>query len=146
MRYSILLASISLLIISCNKDKFTTVPQLKYKSANITDVFPGDVLQMKLSFTDKEGDLDGLIYVQQYSINCTRTKFEDSLAIPKFPSTSNSDGEIVVSYGYRVPPSLVEPQCNDVKLDTCFFRFAIKDKAGNRSDTVQSEAIVLHKL
>ena len=146
MRYSILLALISLLIISCNKDKFTTVPQLKYKSANITDVFPGDVLQMKLSFTDKEGDLDGLIYVQQYSINCTRTKFEDSLAIPKFPSTSNSDGEIVVSYGYRVPPSLVEPQCNDVKLDTCFFRFAIKDKAGNRSDTVQSEAIVLHKL
>jgi len=145
MRYSILLASISLLIISCTKNKFTTAPQLKFKSMNIKDVYQGDILQIKLSFTDKEGDLTGLLYVNQFSISCPKTKFENDKAVPAFPTTSNIEGEILVSYGYRVNPVLVEPQCEDVKLDTCYFKFVLKDKAGNKSDTVVTDAFVLHK-
>ena len=146
MRYTILFVSISLLFISCGKSKFTTAPQLTVKSINTKDLFPDDVLQIKLSFTDKEGDLDGTIYVQQYSINCAQTKFESHEKLPTFPTTSNTEGEIVITYGYRVPPTLVEPQCTNVKLDTCFFRFVLTDKAKNNSDTVQTDFVVLHKL
>jgi len=144
MRYSILIVAISLLAIGCNKDKFTTAPQLKFKSLNVEDLRKDDVLQIKLSFTDKEGDIDS-IYVEQKSINCAKTKFHEIKLIPAFPTTSNTEGDFLISYGYRVNPALVEPQCEDVPADSCYFRFAIRDKAGNKSDTVQTDIFILHR-
>ncbi len=143
MRNTILIAVISLVIISCNKNKFSSAPQLKFKSVNTHDVFEGQTLQIKLSFTDKEGDLQDSIFVEQYSTNCTNTHFKDLIKIPAFPIVSNTEGDILISYGYRVPPVFKEPQCN--VTDTCYFRFALKDKAQNKSDTVQTDAIYIHK-
>jgi hypothetical protein len=144
MRYYLLIVAISFLAVSCNKDKFTTKPQLKFKSINREDVSKDDVLQIKLSFTDKEGDVDS-IYVEQFSINCPKTKFHEMKPIPPFSATSNTDAEFLITYGYRVNPALVEPQCEDVPADSCYFKFAIRDKAGNKSDTVQTDLFILHR-
>jgi hypothetical protein len=103
-------------------------------------------LQIKLSFTDSEGDLSDSIYVEQVSRNCARTFFKSMYKLPDFPIVKNSEGDLLISYGYRVPnyPALKEPQC-DIPVDTCYFRFMLKDKAQNKSDTIQTEDFYLIK-
>ncbi len=146
MRHSILLALISLLIISCGKDKFTKAPQLKYKSVNTTELKKGQVIVFKLSFTDGDGDLQDSLFVEKIEPTCSSSYFKEKYKIPVFPTAKNTEGDIEVSYGYRAGSdysSIKEPQCN--RNDTCYFRFMLKDKAQNTSDTVQSETIIIYK-
>ena len=145
MRYSILIVTISLLIISCGKDKFTTAPQLKFKSVNTTELSKGQVLTFKLSFTDGDGDLQDSLFVEKIEPNCPDSYFKQKYKIPVFPTSKNTEGDIEVSYGYNVSgyPLIKAPQCN--RNDTCYFRFMLKDKAQNTSDTVQSETIIIYK-
>ncbi|MGZ8524176.1 MAG: hypothetical protein ACXWV1_07095, partial [Chitinophagaceae bacterium] len=56
--------------------------------------------------------------------------------LPQFPSKDN--GEITFQLAYnRLKESRVEN-------DTFIFRFAVTDLAGNKSDTVISEQVVIH--
>ncbi len=145
MRYSILLAAISLLIISCNKNKFTTAPQLEYKSVNTTELNKGQIIVFKLSFTDGDGDLQDSLFVEKIEPTCTSSYFKQKYRLPIFPATKNTEGDFEVSFGYGVSnyPLIKAPQCN--RNDTCYFRFMLKDKAQNTSDTVQSETIIIYK-
>lgn len=145
MRYTLLILIFSLGFSACTKDKFDTTPQIKINNVNTTELHPGQILRFTIKYTDKEGDLQDSIYVQQFSANCPNTFFEQVYPLPAFPTTGNAEGEMEVSLGYRVQnyPSLREPQC-DV-TDTCYFRFMLKDEAQNRSDTITSEPIYLFK-
>lgn len=131
------------LFVSCGKDSFNTVPTLKYESVNTRVLDNGQVIRFTLSFTDKEGDLQDSIFIQKVPLNCAASTFTEILPIPNFPTQANQKGEIEVSYGYNVPnfPFIQTPQCP--RNDTCFFRFMLKDKAQNRSDTVNSDVIVI---
>jgi hypothetical protein len=145
MRYTILFASISLLIIGCTKNKFTTAPQLKYKSVNTTELHKGEIIVFKLSFTDGDGDLQDSIMVEKIEPTCTSSYFRQKYKLPLFPTTKDTEGEFEISFGYSVSnyPLLKAPQCN--RNDTCYFRFMLKDKAQNTSDTVKSETIIIYK-
>ena len=144
MRNTILIAVICLAICGCTKNKFSTIPQLKYKSVNTNELSNGQIIQFKLSYSDAEGDLQDSIYVEKYGTNCPDSRFKQYYNMPNFPVVKNSEGEILVSYGYGVPnyPLIQSPQCPG-KNDTCYFRFMIQDKAKNKSDTVNSETIVI---
>ena len=144
MRNTILIAVICLVIISCNKNKFSTTPQIKFKSVNTKELRRGEIIQFKLSYTDSEGDLQDSLYVEKYGINCINSRYKAYYFLPDFPTVKNSEGEIIVSYGYGVSnyPLIQAPQCPG-KNDTCFFRFMIQDKAKHKSDTVNSETIVI---
>ncbi len=146
MRNTILTALVSLLVFGCNKDKFSSTPQIKFKSFNTKELQYGQVLQVKLSFTDSEGDLSDSIYVEQRSRNCAGTTFKEMYPLPVFPQVKNSEGDLLISYGYRVQnfPSLQETQC-DLPIDTCYFLFMLKDKAQHMSDTIQTEDFYLYK-
>src|SRR4051812_14371778 len=102
MRNSILIALISLAFASCTKDKFQTTPKLTYKSVNTTELRSGEILQFKLSYTDAEGDLQDSIYVEKHTLNCPASQFNQIYPLPDFPKVKNSEGEIIVSYGYNV--------------------------------------------
>ncbi len=145
MRNTILFAVLCLLFIGCNKNKFSTTPQLKYKSVNTTKLFNGQIISFKLSFTDAEGDLQDSIYVEKVEPTCAASGFKSKYLIPAFPTTKNAEGEIEISYGYNVSnfPFIKSPQCG--RNDTCYFRFMLKDKAQNKSDTVNSETIIIVK-
>lgn len=132
-----------LFLFSCNKNKYTTAPQLTYKSVNTKTLSNGQVLSFTLSFTDAEGDLQDSLYVEKYEPKCANSSFKQKYKIPTFPTSKNQSGEIIVSYGYNVTgyPPILTPQCN--RNDTCVFKFVLKDKAQNKSDTVTSETIVL---
>ena len=145
MRHTILFATISLLIISCNKNKFTTAPQLTYKSVNTTELRKENVIVFKLSFTDGDGDLQDSLLVEKIVPSCEKSNFKQKYRLPLFPTTKDTEGEFEVSFGYAVPnyPLIKAPQCD--WNDTCYFRFVLKDRAQHTSDTVKSETIIIYK-
>lgn len=128
-------------IVSCGKDTFQSKPQLTLKSVSSTTVPVGSDLQIKMRLTDKEGDFVDTIWLSKVTTRCTLSNFKDSLLyrIPAdAPRTKNFDGEVVISFSYPVE---LQPRC--IRPDTAVFRFWMKDKAGNRSDTVKTQPIII---
>ncbi|MDB5199612.1 MAG: hypothetical protein JWO92_1575 [Chitinophagaceae bacterium] len=142
MRNPILFSIILLFLFSCNKNKYTTVPQLKYKSVNTKALHRGETLRITLSFTDAEGDLTDTIFIREVVKPCPVAPsggFIDSThTIPSFPSGRNQSGEIIITYDY----SSLNPLCN--RNDTAVFKFVLRDKAKHKSDTAVSEPIVIY--
>jgi len=146
MRNTILIALVSLSFLGCTKDKFSTTPQLTYKSVNTDRLSRNQVIQFSLSFTDAEGDVIDTMYVQKVSLNCAASNFSERVPIPDFVTNKNLKSNILVSYanGINNPPfTTIASRCNF--NDTCYFRFMLKDKANNKSDTVRSETIVIFR-
>lgn len=149
MRYTILISIFILFLFSCKKNTYTTAPQLKYKSVNTKSLRQGQILTFVLSFTDAEGDVvseaisDSSLFVKKVVTKCAGSSFDQYYQIPKFPTAKNQSGEILVSYGYNVTgyQSVQTPQCN--KNDTAVFKFVLRDKAKNKSDTAVSDPIVI---
>ena len=137
MRYPILFSIFTLFLLSCNKDKYTTVPQLKYESVNTKVLRQGDIITFTLTFTDAEGDLNDSLYIEEKALNCPASSFTDHYTIPSFPTTKNEQGDIVVDFRYID----ITPRCQE--NDTAIFRFAIKDKANHMSDTASTSPIII---
>ena len=126
----------------CGKDKFDTVPSLEFTSVNTTQLRSGNILQFTLTFTDAEGDVSNFIYVEKKTSDCVGSNFSQDYPIPVFPAIKNQKGEITVTLGYNAQPyPNIPPKCG--KDETAVFRFALKDKQGNVSDTVSSPPIKL---
>ena len=145
MRNTILFSIFILFMVSCKKDKYTTVPQLKFKSTNTKQLHFGETLVMKLSFTDAEGDLlaDSALLVQKIVPRCSASSYSQYYRLPAdFPTSKNQSGEILVTYTY---PSVtfLGPQCN--RNDTAVFKFVLRDKEKHTSDTAVSDQIIIYK-
>ena len=130
---------ICLFAVACNKDKFTTKPQLEFKKVNTHNVPMGGLFTFTIAFTDKEGDISDSIWIEKIAVNCSNSYLKVPYIIPQHPPKSNEEGEFSISFvnttfidGYVSWPS---PQCQ--RPDTAIFRFWVRDKAGNVSDTVQ---------
>jgi hypothetical protein len=141
MRNTILFSIFILFLVSCKKDKYTTVPQIKYKSVNKKELRQGETLLIKLSFTDAEGDLlaDSSLLVQKIVPRCANSTFNQYYRIPDFPTGKNQAGEIVVTFSYND----INPKCN--RNDTAVFKFVLRDKEKNKSDTAVSDQIIIYK-
>ena len=144
MRNTILIGLVCFILLGCKKDgPYSSTPNLKYKSVYTKYLTPGGIVKFTLSFTDKEGDLDSL-YVEKINPKCALSHTVDryfvSTALVDLKSKSD---DLLISFGYRVDgyPKIGEPQCK--VNDTCYFRFALLDKAKHHSDTVRSENIVI---
>ena len=148
MRHLVLPAIFVLLIfISCKKEKFNTIPSLKFSSASTTELIPGQLLKLTLSFTDKEGDVSDTIYVIKEVPNCPLSGFTQSYAVPDFPFSKDQKGDISVLFGYNYSdpgiPDVKPPKC--MMNDTAYFKFVLKDKQNHISDTAVSPAIIIYK-
>jgi hypothetical protein len=148
MRYPILI-SIFLFVIftSCNKDKFSTTPTLKFEKVSTKELHPGGIITFTLSFTYK-GDLNGNIFVQELVPLCTGNGIDSintTYNIPSFPASQNQKGEITVTYGYNVTgyDPIHQPQCTP-NNDTAIFRFVLKDNKMHVSDTVSSPQVIIY--
>ncbi len=135
------------LLAGCGKDKFNTVPHIEFKDVNTTELRPGQSIQFVLSYTDAEGDLVDSLYVEKITPNCAASAFKAYYRMPVFPEVKNSSGDILISYTYGLDgpfPAMQFPQC-DGENDTCYFRFMLQDKAKNKSDTINSETIIIYR-
>ncbi|MEP7318120.1 MAG: hypothetical protein ABI921_05255 [Panacibacter sp.] len=150
MNTKILIAALTTLCLAaCSKDKFNTKPTLEFKSTNSTVFQKGQLMEFVLRYTDKEGDIQNSLYLEEVTkVDCSGNNFNTTYPVPtSLPLKNNSEGDIVVNYIYAtnsptgVPPTYPGAGCQ--KNDTCYFRFALTDKANNTSDTVTSPQIVL---
>lgn len=143
MRNTLLFSILLLLSTSCNKDKFSSTPTLKFESVNTTGLHNQQLLTFTLSFADAEGDIMDSIYVQEIAANCSGSNVDGLFPIPVFPTSKNQKGTLNVNLGYNLSNyTSISPQCQ--QNDTAIFRFALKDLAGHVSDTVSSPPIILY--
>lgn len=143
----LILLTITAFFYGCSKDEFNTKPSLSFAEANTTELRQGNLLIFSLDFTDKEGDIQDTLWVQKISTTCPTTpgvQFISPYRVPNFTGTANLKGKLEITFVYNanVPgtPSIVG--CTN-RNDTSYFRFWLKDKANNRSDTVRSPDIIL---
>ncbi len=145
MRTKILVSIAAVIFLAaCGKDKYTTKPQITFKKVNRTTLSRNQVIIFTLEVTDTEGDLQDSMWIQKVVPKCTGSNFTAKYKMPDFTSMKNLKGEVDICFGYGNNlgcPILSDPNC--ARNDTATFRFWLKDKGGNISDTARSPVIAI---
>jgi len=133
-------------MISCDKGKFETVPQLtlKSRSPEKEPVEVNDPLRLNIEYTDKEGDVSDTVFIVRQRLNVRGPLLlpPSPYDIPEFPHTDKGEFEITLLYQrdliFNITPPIRIPGTNPAKYETDTLRLKIvaKDKAGNKSDTL----------
>lgn len=128
-------------LVACDKDKFETKPQIEVDSYNTKVLPPNANLIINLKFTDKEGDLgNGRFYYTPIRLNKS-TRPGDSaynyidVPVPEF--SDHHKGEFQLQLEWR------NLHLSDRENDTINFKFEVMDRAGNVSDAVLSDQVVI---
>lgn len=152
MKYTLLLlVAVAALIVACNKDKFTTEPQIKIKKVSPSDVFKGDIIEIEGEFTDDEGDIDSAFIVYKFHTQTGTTTKTDTIDDYTITSVNlpekTREGEIFISFSYgEIIDGFILLPNTPVNKDTlASFGLILKDKAGHRSNYSESEKIWLKK-
>ena len=126
---------------ACSKNAYNTKPTLQLTSVNTNIVPFNGTLVVNMKVTDKEGDVTDTLFVKKVRINQRATAtIRDSFAL-KIPDAPNSpDGTIEVDLSYQ---NFLISATSPIENDTLLFKFALKDKANNISDTVTTDPIVV---
>src|SRR2546421_4000497 len=143
MKRNFLMAlAVIVLFVACNKSSFQTRPQIKSKSTNGNVLPVGADLVIDLEFTDKEGDLgEGkLVYIptrlNKRPLPPSIPPYDSVVnALPDFPNKSKGDLELRLKWSFL--------HRSDVENDTIYFRFVAVDRAGHKSDTLNSDKFVI---
>jgi hypothetical protein len=149
MKYlPILFSFIILAATACNKDKFTTVPQVKIKSITPETVYHGNIIEMKGSFTDEEGDIDTVLIVYKWYNNTTAVltgTFKRTLSSVNVPENTRS-ADITIKFEYNTNNTTYAylPGVS-IRDTTATLGLLLLDKKGNRSEYKESDRIRLKK-
>ena len=138
----IFIISLATLFVACDKDKFETKPKLEIKDYSSREIRQGQSLRIRSNYYDKEGDLSGapvigiLRRLNLVPLPSGQDKVDTIRNIlPEFPEKDN--GEI----SFELPFDFLKESLTE--NDTLMFRFAVEDLAGNKSDTVTSDRIIV---
>ena len=143
MRTTFLILAVGLVFCSCNKDKFTTAPQISYKSIK-PNVFSANIPiggqelpVLTFHITDAEGDLgvtakdSAFVYVTNLLTNTS-----DSFLFPNISSISKSNFDADVSVSIGTGNLLRGSTRPRPKTDTVFYSMYVKDFAKNKSNII----------
>lgn len=143
MRNTLLFIVIAAVLVGCGKDKFTTNPQISFKSIspNVlrSDVVKGGQVLPKLVIhvTDAEGDLGfiqgkdtGFIFIKTL-INNKDTVF----IMPDIKSVTTKDfqGDLIIE------PPFVKSARPSPKVDTLFYEIYVMDFAKHKSNVITTK-------
>jgi hypothetical protein len=148
------LSAIVVIIIACNKDKFLTKPTISVKSINGNYIPLNGTFVITLECTDKEGDVQDSVIIIKKRLNrrvVPTISGRDTIRykFPDFPKNTRID--ILASLDYQTiitaqnPPFIPGSNPPQRELDTLVLRMAVRDKAGNTSDTIESPAIYVFR-
>jgi hypothetical protein len=130
----------------CSKDDINSKPTLKLKfvSGNVVPV--NGRLVFQFDFTDQEGDVSDTLFVKKVRLNRRVVPtIRDSFALKVPNAPAKQKGIIEIELGYQNFLITGNPS-GTPENDTLLFKFALKDKAKNISDTLTSERIVILRL
>ena len=150
MKYSLFVLIVLVVIATaCNKDKFTTEPQVEVKSITPETVFNGNIINLKAKYTDDEGDLDSAYVVYKWYNGATVVKadtFRYPYSILNLPSDlRRADIEVTFEYNTNNNPDLVPLPGVSVRDTTATFGLILIDKARHRSKYSESTPIRMKK-
>lgn len=136
------------ILASCTKDKFKTVPQVKINSLSPSEAHKGNIIILSATITDKEGDLqDSVLIVRKRFTGTTSLTIDtlrSSLKTLNVPTKSEIEFSAQFSYGEIRDGYIFQ---NLESVDRNFqVGLIVRDKAGNKSEYVESAKIVLKKL
>lgn len=148
MKKILLFLGVITALTACNKDKFKTEPQVEIKSISPNQVNKGQFLKVTATIRDKEGDLqDSLLVVRKWFTGGTLSNKDTlryTLGSMGFPSKTQIDVEVIFAYGELVDGTIYLPL---EQVDREFAAgFIMRDKAGNKSEYVESKTVTLKKL
>ncbi|MBN8836123.1 MAG: hypothetical protein J0I09_02600 [Sphingobacteriia bacterium] len=145
----LILGFITLIIAACKKDQYTSKPQISFDNINSTSIATGQLLSFSILFTDAEGDIQDTLWIQKISKTCptsTSANFAVKYPVPNFPASKNLKGYLDINFIYNTTgTNYVTIAGCGTKNDSSYFRFVLKDKANNVSDTLVSPIITLLK-
>lgn len=154
IKYSGLAVLIALAFAGCSKDKYASKPSLKFKSISSYDVPNKGLFEIRLEYTDLEGDLstaDSALIIHRDVARCPSGSIDFKYKLPSVPTTKNASGDIVIHFenngtdylnaGYATYTPA--PCVTGSYTDTTTFKFYIRDVAGNVSDTITIDKPVL---
>ncbi|MGE5518643.1 MAG: hypothetical protein ACM3VS_01870 [Candidatus Dadabacteria bacterium] len=148
MKLFIGLLSLILIFSACSKDKFQTKPQVEIKSLSPGQVYKGQFFEFIATIRDKEGDLQDSVLLVKKRYNGSSLLTADTtrlyIAPLAFPDKQQIDFSALFAYGELVDGTIFQ---NLEQVDRDFaIGIIVRDKAGNKSDYVESGKIVLRKL
>lgn len=133
--------------LACNKDKFTTAPQITIKSIAPKTVSSGDIISLKGKYTDAEGDIDTVFIVYKWYNGATIVRNDtfkypfSTLNVPD--KTREADINVILEYNTNNTGLAFLP---GVPRDTtATLGLMLKDKAANKSNYAESDPIRLKK-
>jgi hypothetical protein len=141
---AILILSVGIFLLACNKDKFETKPRIEVKSYSAKQIPQHGQLTIRINYFDKEGDLGtGQFYAFRKRLNglplgTSDADRPDTLRYPLPAFTPEDKGEIFLQLNYD---DFLKESVS--KNDTIIFKLAVADKAGNKSDTITTDQIVI---
>lgn len=144
MRNTLLIAIVVLGFTACSKNKFTTAPQITFKSlkpnrlsGNIP-ITGQNLPVLTFTVTDLEGDLGAkagvdtaYIYIRNLLVNKS-----DSFRFPDLTNASMKDFQADVDVTLNTNNLLQASNRPAPKTDTLFFEVYVKDFAKNKSNTI----------
>ncbi len=146
MRNTIIILIISLIAVSCGKDKFASEPQITFKSVSPNTVRSNvpindpNMPQITINVTDKEGDFGDTAYVYVQRIINGKLHYEvKQFAMPNINSikTNNFQADIRInSFDVLRGDST---RTRRPKVDTLNFRIYITDFAKNKSNVIDTD-------
>ena len=146
MRYSLLFSIAILFFTACKKDKYTTAPQIVFKSFNPAEGSTynrvDDQPVMVLEITDAEGDLGNIsaTEISKVYIKNTLTNKEDSIDFPDLRSVSKSNFKANIEIGlFSVMGGRSLPFNQRPYQDTLHFEVYVKDFAKNKSNVILTD-------
>jgi hypothetical protein len=148
MRNILLIIAGALAIGGCKKDKFTTAPQITFKTispqampSNLISTAQESAPKLVVNVTDQEGDL-GFINGKDTSriyIKNLRNNRLDSLVLPDIRSVAGKRFQADISvnlYPYMGSSCTTGPR---PRVDSVFFEVYVKDFAKNKSNVIRTD-------
>ena len=156
MRYLISAVFVLMIFISCKKNKYTTVPQITFKSItpsfHSSSILPPDQgPKLTIEVTDAEGDLGfsdnkdtSYIYVKNITVPPYKS---DSFKFPASLSAAthkNFKAAVDVALeGDATHGGVLDRTCASGCTDTLYFEVYLKDFAKNKSNLIRTDKPLL---
>ena len=148
MRYSLIFTIAIFLLSACKKDKFTTAPQIEFKSISpdVVDNTSATPI-LTIHITDAEGDLGinakdtAFIYLKNLLTNTFDSlRFPDLQAVAKSNFKADVDIDITKVLRCKSLPGNPPP----LHTDILYFQVYVKDFAKNKSNVIVTDKPVYY--
>ena len=137
------------LFVACGKDKFDTKPTIEIKSIGPNPVPINSSMVVELEYTDKEGDIQDSIFIKKIRINQKKlVTVRDSFYLPlptDAPEKNKGTIKLTLEYQNHLISAGNPGSPPNAAPDSLIFRFVLRDKAKNASDTAESPLVVIER-